>query len=65
MRTRVADFLAQIYKGTISASYASFPEGALARVHYIIGRYEGQTPVVERATLEAEISAIAATWVTS
>jgi len=28
----------------------------------IIGRYEGETPVIERATLEAGISAIAATW---
>src|SRR6266702_2078233 len=62
VRTRVAAFLAQIYKGSISASYVSFPEGALARVHYIIGRYEGGTPGVERATLEAGISAIAATW---
>ena len=62
VRTRVAAFLAQIYKGTISAAYVSFPEGALARVHYIIGRYEGETPVIERATLEAGISAIAATW---
>ena len=62
VRMRVAAFLAQIYKGSISASYVSFPEGALARVHYIIGRYEGKTPVVERATLEAGISAIAATW---
>jgi glutamate dehydrogenase len=62
VRMRVADFLAQVYKGRLAASYASFPEGSLARVHYIIGRYEGKTPVVERATLEAEISAIAATW---
>ncbi|MEH2559300.1 NAD-specific glutamate dehydrogenase [Bradyrhizobium algeriense] len=62
VRMRVAAFLAQIYKGSLSASYVSFPEGALARVHYIIGRYEGETPVVERATLEAGISAIAATW---
>ena len=62
VRTRVADFLAQVYKGRLAASYASFPEGSLARVHYIIGRYEGKTPVVERATLEAEISTIAATW---
>jgi glutamate dehydrogenase len=62
VRTRVAAFLAQAYKGTLSASYAAFPEGSLARVHYIIGRYEGKTPVIERATLEAEISAIAATW---
>src|SRR6266568_459997 len=62
VRTRAAAFLAQVYKGTLAASYASFPEGSLARVHYIIGRYDGETPVVERATLEAGISAIAATW---
>src|SRR5712672_1571100 len=62
VRTRVAVFLAQVYKGRLAASYASFPEGSLARVHYIIGRYDGETPVVERATLEAGISAIAATW---
>ncbi|APO56875.1 NAD-glutamate dehydrogenase [Bradyrhizobium diazoefficiens] len=62
VRTRVANFLAQAYRGTLSASYVSFPEGALARVHYIIGRYEGKTPAVERAALEAGISAIAATW---
>src|SRR6478752_2838042 len=62
VRTRVGTFLAQVYKGRLSASYASFPEGSLARVHYIIGRYEGETPVIERATLEAGISAIAATW---
>src|SRR5580700_2688386 len=62
VRTRVAAFLAQAYKGVLAASYASFPEGSLARVHYIIGRYEGETPVIARATLEAEISAIAATW---
>jgi glutamate dehydrogenase len=62
VRTRVGAFLAQVYKGRLSASYASFPEGSLARVHYIIGRYEGKTPVIARAKLESEISAIAATW---
>jgi len=62
VRTRVAAFLAHVYKGRLAASYASFPEGALARVHYIIGRYEGETPIIARATLESEISAIAATW---
>ncbi len=55
-------FLAQVYKGTLAATYAAFPEGALARIHYIIGRYEGETPVIARAALEAGISAIAATW---
>src|SRR5467141_3896642 len=62
VRTRVGAFLAQVYKGRVSASYVSFPEGSLARVHYIIGRSEGETPVIARATLESEISAIAATW---
>src|SRR6266850_6622424 len=62
VRTRVAGFLAEVYKGRLAASYTAFPEGSLARVHYIIGRYEGETPVIERATLEAGISAIAATW---
>src|SRR5712671_5331618 len=62
VRTRVGTFLAQAYKGRLSASYASFPEGSLARVHYIIGRYEGETPVIARDKLESEISAIAATW---
>src|SRR5437762_10599950 len=62
VRARVAAYLAQVYKGALSASYVAFPEGSLARVHYIIGRYEGETPVIPRVTLEAEISAIAATW---
>ncbi|WMT73176.1 NAD-glutamate dehydrogenase [Bradyrhizobium sp. Ash2021] len=62
VRTRIAAFLAQVYEGRLAASYVSFPEGSLVRVHYIIGRYEGDTPVIARATLEAEISAIAATW---
>jgi glutamate dehydrogenase len=62
VRTRVGAFLAQVYKGRLSASYASFPEGSLARVHYIIGRYEGETPVIARDKLESEISTIAATW---
>jgi glutamate dehydrogenase len=62
VRTRVAAFLAEVYKGAPAASYASFPEGPLARIHYIIARFEGETPVIDRALLEVEISAIAATW---
>jgi glutamate dehydrogenase len=47
---------------TPASSYVFFPEGSLARVHYIIGRYEGTTPIVERAALEAGITAIAESW---
>ena len=62
VHTRIGSFLAQVYQGQLAASYTAFPEGALARAHYIIARFGGTTPAIERATLEAGISAIAATW---
>jgi glutamate dehydrogenase len=62
VRIAVGNYLAQAFKGRVSASYAAFPEGPLARVHYIIGRYEGETPVIERSVLEAAINAIATNW---
>ena len=37
-------------------------KGSLARTHYIIGRDEGATPVIERDVLEDGIAAIARTW---
>ena len=46
----------------MSASYPAYPEGPLARTHYIIGRDEGQTPQVPRETLEKGIAAIVRTW---
>ena len=42
--------------------YPAFPEGRLARVHFIIGRSGGKTPKVEQATLEAGIRDIVRTW---
>lgn len=62
VRRRVGEFLAGIYQGRISAAYPAYPEGPLARTHYIIGRDEGKTPKVDRATLEAGIAAIVRTW---
>ena len=62
VRLAVGTWLASVYKGRLSASYASFPEGPLARVHYIIGRYDSATPVIDQVTLESEIAAIAASW---
>ena len=62
VRTRVGPSWRRSTRGPCQPPTSPSPEGALARVHYIIGRYEGKTPVVERATLEAGISAIAATW---
>lgn len=62
VRRRVGEFLAGIYQGRISAAYPAYPEGPLARTHYIIGRDEGKTPKIDRPTLESGISAIVRTW---
>ncbi|KAF0230627.1 MAG: hypothetical protein FD175_1387 [Beijerinckiaceae bacterium] len=62
VRLRIGEYLAKIYDGRISAAYPAYPEGPLSRTHYIVGRTEGQTPAIDRATLEAGIAAIVRTW---
>jgi len=59
---RIGSFLAETYRGRVSAIYPFFPEGPLVRVHYIIGRDEGSTPVRKQAFLEDEIRKIIRTW---
>ncbi len=49
IRARLGAYFADVYKGRISAFYPFFPEGALTRVHFIIGRDEGATPDPDRA----------------
>jgi glutamate dehydrogenase len=61
-RLRIGQFLAGLYEGRVSAFYPAYPEGPLARIHYIIGRDEGQTPQVSRETLEKGIAGIVRTW---
>ncbi|MDF3063501.1 MAG: NAD-glutamate dehydrogenase [Microvirga sp.] len=61
-RRRIGDFLAKSFKGRVSAAYPSYPEGPLARTHFIIGRDEGATPQIAQAELEAGIAAIVRTW---
>jgi glutamate dehydrogenase len=62
IRLRIGEYLARIYDGRISAAYPAYPEGPLSRTHYIIGRFEGTTPVIDRQTLETGIAAIVRTW---
>ncbi len=62
IRKRVGEHLAEIYQGRVSAAYPTYPEGPLARTHFIIGHDEGQTPVIDQATLERGIAAIVRTW---
>src|SRR6185312_1288247 len=44
------------------AFYPFFPDGPLARVHFIIGRDEGKTPELDRADLEAAAENILRNW---
>jgi glutamate dehydrogenase len=61
-RRRIGAFLAEIYRGTLVAFYPFFPEGPLVRVHFIVARFEGETPNPDRATLEQRVEAIVRTW---
>src|SRR4030095_12741347 len=62
VREQIGDYLAQTYKGRVSAFHPFFPEGPLTRVHFIIGRNEGETPNPDRAVLEEAVGAIVRTW---
>jgi len=62
VRERIAALLAEVYNGRMSAFYPYFPEGPLARVQFIIGRYGGPTPHVGVAELERRIADIVRTW---
>ena len=52
VRARIGQYLAIAYKGRVRAFYPFFPEGPLVRVHFIIGRYEGETPNPDRQILD-------------
>ncbi len=62
VQTDIGAFLTRIYQGRLSATYPSFPEGPLARIHYIVGRDDGDTPSVDRSTLETGIRERVRTW---
>ncbi|HXK53283.1 MAG TPA: NAD-glutamate dehydrogenase, partial [Hyphomicrobiales bacterium] len=62
VREKVGDYLARTYDGRVSAYYPTFLEGRLVRVHFIIGRYEGETPNPSPERLEEDIAALVRTW---
>ena len=62
VRKAIGDYLAEVYKGRVSAFYPFFPDGPLVRVHFIIGRYEGPTPNLGHSTLEKAVGDIIRTW---
>lgn len=62
IRIKIGEYLKDIYEGRLSAIYPDFPDGPLARVHFIIGRSEGKTPTPTRTELEDAVNAIVRTW---
>lgn len=61
-REKIGAYLKAAYEGRLSAYYPAFPEGGLARVHFIIGRSGGKTPKVDQSALEAAVRDIVRTW---
>ena len=57
-REAIGRYLANIYKGHISAYYPFFPEGPNVRVHFIIGRRDGETPNPPRADIKPQHGAV-------
>ncbi len=62
VRERIGTYLKTVYDGRVSAYYPAFPEGGVARVHFIIGRSGGKTPRIPQAKLEQTIREITARW---
>jgi glutamate dehydrogenase len=62
LAARAGQILATAYGGRVSASYPSFSDAPLARVHYIIGFTPGQHRQPDLKGLEASITEAARTW---
>ena len=62
VRERIGAYLAAAFDGHVSAYYPAFPEGGLARVHFIIGRSGGRTPKIDATALEEAARRIVKTW---
>ncbi|WP_297106163.1 NAD-glutamate dehydrogenase [uncultured Devosia sp.] len=58
VRARITRYLSALYDGRVSAFYPHFPEGDLVRLHVIIGRNGGPTPVPDRRALETGVEAL-------
>ncbi|WP_417671180.1 NAD-glutamate dehydrogenase [Roseibium sp.] len=62
VRLNIGTYLATIYEGRLSAWYVTYPEGPLARVHFIVGRDKGETPRPEREELEQAVATMVRNW---
>ena len=61
-RLEIGKMLAERLSGRVSSWTADYPEGPLARLHFIIGRRDVPFTTSDTASLETAISAILKTW---
>ncbi|MCR9136900.1 MAG: NAD-glutamate dehydrogenase [Alphaproteobacteria bacterium] len=61
-RERIGAYLKSVYEARLSAYYPAFPEGGVARVHFILGRSAGKTPRVTQDALESAVQTIVTRW---
>jgi glutamate dehydrogenase len=62
LAARAGEILATAYGGRVSASYPSFSDAPLARIHYILGFTPGRHAHPDLKLLEAAIAHAAHTW---
>ncbi|MFL5296236.1 MAG: NAD-glutamate dehydrogenase [Phenylobacterium sp.] len=62
LAARAGQILARAYRGRVSASYPSFSDAPLARVHYIIGFSPREHDWPDLKGLEAQVTEAARTW---
>ena len=62
VRKAIGEYLAEVYKGRVSAFHPFFPEGPLVRVHFIIALSPGHVPNPDRTSLERAVEEIVRTW---
>src|SRR5262249_47551169 len=62
LREVAGNILKAAYDGRVSAFYPHLGDGALVRVHFIIGRNPGKRPDVNVVDLEARIVQATRTW---
>src|SRR6202035_4129252 len=63
IRALIGDCLVTAFNGQVRAFYPFFTEGPLVRVHFIIGRSEGEAPNPDPATLDRAVEAIVRSWI--
>ena len=59
---RIGAWLAERLGGRPSATYPDWPDGLLARTHYVVGTNAETPPSIEAQVLERGVSALVATW---